>query len=67
MGRTGVGAPFMQLWDHIHWVINTLCSVVFEEAPTRPPICSSSYVLNKLIASLERTLVVSYLGLPLRP
>lgn len=58
----------MQLWesDHIHWVINTFRSVAFEGAPA-PPICNSSYVLNKHIASLERTLVESYLGLPLRP
>lgn len=51
MGRTGVGAPFMQLWksDHIHWVINTLCSAAFEGAPT--PLCVAPHMcsINSLL------------------
>lgn len=51
MGMTGVGAPFMQLWEsnHIHWIINTLRSVVFEGAPmllyVAPHMCS----INSLV------------------
>lgn len=51
MGRTGVGAPFMQLWesDHIHWELNTLCSVAFEGAPMLLYVALHMCSINSLV------------------